>query len=179
MANRQMMVISVTAKDRPGIVAEVTEGIGRLDGNLADLSQTVLCGQFTMILLAGFPDGISVEQVQRELASSALSAVLVMPHDGAMSESGPPEHAYVLTAIGKDRRGLVAQISRFCLDRKVNILDLATHVEGDQYTMVLQVDLSSIDDVPLFQNELKMLGARCGLRTALQHNDIFKATNEV
>ena len=60
MADRQIMVISVMAKDRPGIVAEVTEGISVLGGNLADLRESVLCGHFTMILIAGFPPDVSV-----------------------------------------------------------------------------------------------------------------------
>ncbi|RKX42690.1 MAG: hypothetical protein DRP64_09445, partial [Verrucomicrobia bacterium] len=54
MIDRQIMAISVMAKDRPGIVAEVTAGISALDGNLADLRESVLCGYFTMILIAGF-----------------------------------------------------------------------------------------------------------------------------
>ena len=103
----------------------------------------------------------------------------VMTHDGVEEIEAPSELTYVLTAIGEDRGGLVAQVSRFCVDRQVNILDLASHAEGHQYTMILQVDLSKVGDVPTFQQELEALGEQCGLRTALQHTDIFKATNEV
>ncbi|MCF7849624.1 MAG: hypothetical protein K9M45_12300, partial [Kiritimatiellales bacterium] len=63
MADRQIMVIAVMSQDRPGIVAEVTEGISGLGGNLADLRESVLCGYFTMLLVAGFPPEVSLEQV--------------------------------------------------------------------------------------------------------------------
>jgi predicted amino acid-binding ACT domain protein len=73
----------------------------------------------------------------------------------------------------------VAQVSRFCCDHGVNILDLASHVENDQYTMMLQIDLSSIENVERFERELAAFGERTGLQIALQHNDIFRATNEI
>ena len=179
MAERQNMVISVMAQDRPGIVAEVTEGISALGGNLADLRESVLCGYFTMLLVAGFPTGISAAEVERGLSESTALKVSVVPHEGALTDAEVPEHAYVLSAVGRDRVGLVAQVSRFCCDRGANIHDLASHVEDDQYTMMLQIDLSGIPSLDAFKEELAVFGAESGLDLELQHNDIFRATNEI
>lgn len=179
MADRQIMVISVMAKDRPGIVAEVTEGIGALGGNLADLRESVLCGYFTMILIAGFPAGVSVEQVEESMARQTAANVLVALHEGSLAEVDRSEHTYVLTAVGRDRVGLVAQMSRFCFDRGINILDLASHTDADQYTMMLQIDLANIQSLEDFNGELARFGKKSGLNLVLQHNDIFRATNEI
>ena len=179
MVDRQIMAISVMAKDRPGIVAEVTEGISALGGNLADLRESVLCGYFTMILIAGFPSKTSVEEVEKALAASTASQVSVALHEGSLAEVEVPEQAYVLSAIGRDRIGLVAQVSRFCSDHEVNIHDLASHVEVDQYTMMLQIDLSGIPSLDAFKEELAAFGSKSGLDLELQHNDIFRATNEI
>ena len=179
MEDRQNMVISVMAQDRPGIVAEVTEGISALGGNLADLRESVLCGYFTMILVAGFPAGISVEEVEAGLAKSTALKVSVELHEGALADAELPEHAYVLSAAGRDRVGLVAQVSRFCCDRGVNIHDLASHVEDDRYTMMLQIDLSEIPSLNAFKEELAAFGGESGLDLELLHNDIFRATNEI
>lgn len=179
MADRQIMVISVMAKDRPGIVAEVTEGISSLDGNLADLRESVLCGYFTMILIAGFPVSVTVQAVESALADATASQVSVVPHEGEVSNETATNHAYVLSAVGRDRVGLVAQVSRFCFDRGVNILDLASHVEADQYTMMLQIDLSGIESLETFKKEIVAFGSASGLNLVLQHNDIFRATNEI
>ena len=179
MENGQNMVISVMAKDRPGIVAEVTGGIGALGGNLADLRESVLCGYFTMILVAAFPAAVSVEEVEAALAKATASKVAVELHKGSLETAGDTEHAYVLSAVGRDRVGLVAQVSRFCLDRNVNILDLASHVEGDQYTMMLQIDLANIQSLEAFREELSAFGQASGLALVLQHNEIFRATNEI
>jgi glycine cleavage system transcriptional repressor len=179
MADRQIMVISVMAKDRPGIVAEVTAGISELGGNLADLRESVLCGYFTMILIAGFPPGISVEEVESALAEATASQVSVTLHEGSLTEAEDTKHAYVLSAVGQDRVGLVAQVSRFCFERAVNILDLASHVEADQYTMMLQIDLSGIQSLDTFKEELSAFGKESRLNLVLQHNDIFRVTNEI
>lgn len=179
MADRQIMVISVMAKDRPGIVAEVTEGISNLKGNLADLRESVLCGYFTMIFIAGFSESVQPETVEQVLAQATGCQIQVLPHEGAFMNSGNTASAYVLTAVGRDRVGLVAQVSRFCMDRNINILDLASHVEVDQYTMMLQIDLSQQEDIARFQQDLAEFGRKSGLNLVLQHEDIFRATNEV
>ncbi len=179
MADRQIMVISVMAKDRPGIVAEVTEGISVLGGNLADLRESVLCGHFTMILIAGFPPEVSAQQVEKTLAKKTAARVSVELAEEPLPEVEDAENAYVLSAVGRDRVGLVAQVSRFCCDRGVNILDLASHVEDDQYTMMLQLDLSGIQSLDPFKADLSAFGKESGLNLVLQHNDIFRATNEI
>jgi len=173
------MVIAVMDRDRPGIVAEITEGISELGGNLADLSQTVLCGYFTMILVAGFPDGVSAGQIEETLSGRSRARILIADGQDLLPATESSEHVYVLSAIGRNRVGLVAQVSRFCCDHGVNILDLASSVENDQYTMMLQIDLSSIENVERFEKDLAVFGRHTGLHIALQHNDIFRATNEI
>lgn len=179
MADRQIMVISVMDRDRPGIVAEVTEGISALGGNLADLRESVLCGYFTMILIAGFPPKVAAEEVEAALTAATGSNVSVMLHAGSLAENGNTEHTYVLSAVGRDRIGLVAQVSRLCCNHGANILDLASHVEADQYTMMLQLDLSAVRSVEDFETALSAFGKANGLKLALQHNDIFRVTNEI
>ena len=179
MADRQIMVISVMDRDRPGIVAEVTEGIGAMGGNLADLRESVLCGYFTMILVASFPAGTTALQVEQALEKKTAARVSVEPATEPLTEAAGSEQVYVLSAVGRDRIGLVAMVSRFCFDRGINILDLASHVDGDQYTMMIQLDLSSIESLDKLQAELAAFGASSHLNLVLQHNDIFCATNEI
>lgn len=179
MDSEHSMVIAVMERDRPGIVADVTEAVSAMGGNLADLSQTVLHGYFTMILAAVFPSGLSALQIEQTLSKGIDSRVFVVEAECLPPELGNSEHVYVLSAIGRNRIGLVAQVSRFCCHRGVNILDLTSHAENDQYTMMLQIDLSSIENVESFEKDLIVFGKESGLHLALQHNDIFRATNEI
>ena len=74
------------------------------------------------------------ERFEQALAEGIDSRVFVIEAEFLAPETGPSEHIYVLSAIGRDRVGLVARVSRFCCDRGVNILDLTSHAEDDQYT---------------------------------------------
>lgn len=179
MQNKQIMVISVMDRDRPGIVAEVAEGINGLGGSLADLRQSVLCGWFTMIVVAGFSKDVSVEAVEKALSEKTSLRVSVACAREAAGRDTDLQHAYVLSAVGRDRIGLVAQVSRFCCDRGVNILDFSSHVADDQYTMMMLLDLSGFDSIDGLTDELAAFSDTTGLKLVLQHNDIFKAANEI
>ena len=179
MNKEQTMVISVMDRDRPGIVAEVTEGISALGGNLSDLRESVLCGYFTMILVASFPTKRSMQEIKETLSKKTASHVSVTLHEGSFLHEQEAQNTYVLSAVGRNRVGLVAQVSRFCCDRGVNVLDMASHVEGDQYTMMLQIDLTPIQSLEKFKADLSAFGITSDLHIALQHNDIFRATNEI
>ncbi len=45
-------VISVTGKDSVGIIAKVSAGCAEFDVNILDISQTVLKGYFSMLMVA-------------------------------------------------------------------------------------------------------------------------------
>ena len=63
MANE--FVLTMTAANRAGILSAVTRAMSDLDGDLRELSQTVVRGYFTMIFSAEFPDDLT-EDVVRE-----------------------------------------------------------------------------------------------------------------
>lgn len=175
------------AKDRPGIVADVTGIISDFKGNLADLSQTTLCGYFTMILVASFPDGTTTEKIREALSTGGrdrnpefsfeigIKETKILKRD----ESSPSESMYILTADGEDQIGLVAKVSAFCKAHKINILDLSTRAENERYTMILLLDMSSVKSLSQIRKALNEFSLKTGLNTELQHRDIFVATNEI
>jgi glycine cleavage system transcriptional repressor len=180
----KQMIISVMSKDRPGIIADVTGAIFELDGDLADLNQSVLCGYLTMILIATFDGSVTPEDVIAKLShtkSEIKFDVLVKLVDTPIEilKSQIPEKTYILTAQAKNKKGLVYGISSFCYQRDINILDLATTLADDQYTMILQLDLSHIASIKDVRDDLAEYAERTGLKVVLQHNDIFRVTNEV
>ena len=178
------MIISVMSKDRPGIIADVTGAIYELNGDLADLNQSVLCGYLTMILIATFDDSVTPEDVLAKLSHSKSAIkfdaiVKKMEAPIEILQTKVPEKTYILTAQGKNKRGLVHGISSFCYQRNINILDLATTLAEDQYTMILQLDLSHITSIKDVRDDLAGYAENTGLRVVLQHNDIFRVTHEI
>ena len=183
---QEQFVISIMSRDRVGIIYEISKVLSELGGNIADVRQSVLCGYFTMILLASFPSKVTKRAIERKLAEVDAnsetvieSAVKRVEERAVASFSPAPENAYVLTATGTDRVGIVAQVTYFCVQHNINILYLSTTVSDEAYVMMLMLDLDRSDPVDDVRKDLQSLAQETGLKLVLQHYDIFKAVNEI
>ena len=179
-------VVSIMSRDRVGIVYEISKSISELSGNIAEIRQSVLCGYFTMILLASFPKNVNQRDIERKLAevdahSETAIATVVKKVENNSHEYIKPgsEYTYVLTATGADRIGFVATVASFCKDHEINILDLSTTYSGGDYIMILLIDMTRCSSIVDVRSELKQFTQDTGLKIVLQHNDIFKAVNEI
>ena len=59
----QSFFLSISSRDRIGIVYQVSSAISELGGDIADLRQSVLRSHFTMILLASFPATVTQHEI--------------------------------------------------------------------------------------------------------------------
>jgi len=182
----QYYAISIMSKDRVGIIADVSQKIGQLNGNIADIRQSVLCGYFSMILLVAFPVDVSQVTIESKLAEinlfseAALAiAVKLISETISLPTNNFPGNTYVLTVTGQDRVGFVAAVTTFCAAKNINILDLSTTRKEDQYIMILFIDLTQSEGVETVRSELTQFSEMTGLRVALQHYNIFRAVNEI
>jgi len=180
----KQMIISVMSQDRPGIIADITGAIYELNGDLADLNQSILGGYLTMILIASFEEQVSrtdlLERISRIKSPTKLDVIvreMEMPIE--IAQAGLPTKTYIMTAQGRNKSGLVHGLSSFCFHNNINIMDLATTRKDDIYTMVLQLDLSKVESIADFRDALQKYGEQSGLNVLLQHHDLFKVTNEI
>ncbi|MBN1311935.1 MAG: ACT domain-containing protein [Anaerolineae bacterium] len=187
-SHHKQYVITILSRDRVGIIADVSGAISALEGDIADLRESVLRGYLTMILLVTFPVSQTAEAIRHSLqaintqrADMPPLDVIVRPADDALpaGQSSIPDDAYILTATGSDRIGFVASVSGFCARHNINILDLSTAVSEGAYTMILLVDLSQRSDIADIRRQLQAFGQESGLSLVLQHYAIFKTTNEI
>ena len=182
---QQQYVISIMCRDRVGLVYEITNAISELGGNIADLRQSVLCGYFTMILLAAFPADVEKRTIERKFAevdskSETVidTAVEKVPPQTPMSDPAP-QNVYVLTATGSDRVGLVATVTGFCAEHNILILDASTAVSAGEYVMILMIELDDRRAIGQVRTELQQYAEANNLKVVLQHHDIFQAVNEI
>ena len=178
-------VISVMFKDRVGIIADVTSAIKKIGGNLEDLSQTVMRGYFTMLLLAAFPEGTDVKHIQeafhavKGLENFEIGIVPFEQDDEAIAAESDDQALYVLTASGPDAPGLVASVAEYLRQKSMNIVDLTTKVSQGQYIMMFLVKLPPKTDVGKLKRSLQIATAEIGLKTELRHQALFKKTHEI
>jgi glycine cleavage system transcriptional repressor len=181
--NKQI-IISILSKDRPGIVADVASAIYELNGDLADLSQSVLRGYFNMTVMARFSTDVTIETILDKIKSInregplELSA-LELPREAADTPRPAIENVYVVTAQGENRTGLVASVASFCRDHAINILDYTTSLADGVYSMILEIDVSAAVSVETIRNDFSDMAKRVGLSVVVQNKKMFETINEI
>jgi glycine cleavage system transcriptional repressor len=184
MPDEQRYVISVMSVDRVGIIHDITEQILSLRGNIVGLSQTVMRGYFTVLVEAGFPNDLHAADVLDRLSKGGRTPdelqVLVAPRRASVPQTAKPRsETYVLTARGPDQPGIIHRIASFLAGHDVNFEDLYAYVDKGQFVMIAQATLPPSLPFERLQIDLEMLARDSEMEISLQHEDIFRAVNEV
>lgn len=86
----------------------------------------------------------------------------------------------VVTVIGKDRVGIVANISSVLASHNVNILDISQTIMQDLFAMIMLVDISQSDaELPELRKELEKKAEELGVQVIIQHEDIFRYMHRI
>ena len=67
-------IVSVIGKDKSGIIAKVSTALADKGVNIEDISQTIVQGNFTMIMVCELGDKISVSALAEALAKTGKEA---------------------------------------------------------------------------------------------------------
>ena len=180
-------MVSVMSRDQVGIVSEISQAIQLLEGNLADVRQSVLRDYFTMTLLVEFPSAVSPERLRAALLESevlATASIGILPYSGevvpsSVVEDSAANNEYMLTASGPDQPGLVAALSGYLRERGINIVDLSSCIANGEYTMIWQIALPPGLEIRKLTRSLELSMKPLGMRIGLRNLALFKATNEI
>ena len=86
----------------------------------------------------------------------------------------------IVTVIGKDRVGIIADVSQLLAQRGVNVLDISQTVLQDYFTMVMLVDAGGCTiTFAELTSLLRAEGERLGLEIRAQREDIFNAMHRI
>lgn len=179
------LVISIMHKDRTGIIADATEIISELKGNLEDISQTVLRGYFSMILVASFPDDVNQEKLEAALKGHpGLKDFTIGVKDYVKPQTEAPikrgDNIYLLTAAGPDQPGLVAATAKILKENQTNILDLSTCISPEgEYTMIMEIELPENHDAKSLKSMLQNELTKLNMGIEMRNYQLFRKTNEI
>ena len=86
----------------------------------------------------------------------------------------------IVTVVGKDRVGIIAQVSTQLANYQINILDISQTVMEGYFTMMMVVDTSAAE-LPLgdLAVALEEKGKEMGMSIRLQREDIFDAMHRI
>jgi len=164
--NLTHFAVTVISKDRPGIVADITEILYLLGCNLEDSSCTMLGGDFAIILIVSHEKPFNRSRLTGEFRSqfgrTGLHVhVRTLRNDDVrpIKEEG---ELCLISVYGSDQSGIVYRVTKELADRAVNITDLNTRLIGTKeepaYVLMLEAILPSgltVEDVELLLEKLK------------------------
>jgi ACT domain-containing protein len=97
-----------------------------------------------------------------------------------MSPAPVLDQHHIITVIGQDKTGIVAQVSSFLWQRKINIEEIQQGIMQGKFFMVMAVDASlSESKIPELSDELSRLGEQIGVKILIYDQGIFTAMHKV
>jgi glycine cleavage system transcriptional repressor len=180
-------IISVLGKDRPGIIAAVTQVLFQQDFNIEDVSQTILQNEFSGIFIVTGPDHSDAQSLCQALETFTISLNLhihVKLMDAALHQwTTTVCESFVITTRGPDRKGLVAQITAVLTAFNVNVTQLQAVFRGGnepgRNVMIYEVDIPADSDQQKLRAALRAKGRELNLEVNIQHKNVFEAINRI
>ena len=86
----------------------------------------------------------------------------------------------IITVIGKDTVGIIANVCTYLAENNVNILDISQTIVQDYFNMMMIVDTNAATkEFEVLSTELKEVGEQIGVKIKMQHEDIFNCMHRI
>ncbi len=171
------IVITATGKDKPGLTAEITEMIAAANGNIVDIEAFSMRGLFAIfIILDCCSISIPLENLKNQLLSLGKKIGLEVSIDSI--DSGRRKigkRLVLLTTLGKDRPGIVAEVSRFLSQNNANIERIRMIAYGELNAMEILIDINEINlPIEEFKEALNRACKEVGQDVVFQKDTVFR-----
>ncbi|MBD3344144.1 MAG: ACT domain-containing protein [Chitinivibrionales bacterium] len=176
-------VISLLTADEIGIVKKISSALYENGGNIDGMSQTVVHDYFTVVLTAAFDKPITDKEIraaiEAEFGSEDISVVVKPYRAEPRVMKSNADGRYVLTLFGKESPGILRTLTTYLAEKNINIEDYTFEIKGESVTHIGEISLPDKLDIQHIQQDLAVLLQPMDLRVSLQHENLFRATNEV
>lgn len=144
------LAISSIGKDQSGIVGAFTKVLYDYECNIEDASMTILCNQFSMILVISGPDSLNIEQFKDTLKEAGKNFALrtsinELDNNNGEHEAKNDSLPYMICVSGTDQKGIAYRITELLAKYKVNIADFNSKLIGKStnpvYVMMLETEI--------------------------------------
>jgi len=86
----------------------------------------------------------------------------------------------IITVLGKDRTGIVANVSTALFEENVNIEDIMQTIMDGIFVMAMLVDIGkSKKDIKVLRSRLEKVGQKIGMQIQIQHEKIFESMHRI
>ena len=86
----------------------------------------------------------------------------------------------ILTTVGEDQVGIIAGVSQYLAENKVNILDLSQTIMDGYFTMMMMVDVPENEkEFGVLAQEFADLGQKLGVEIRIRNEEIYRAMHHL
>jgi len=89
------------------------------------------------------------------------------------------EKRAVVSVVGKDQVGIIANVTEILSKNNINILDISQTILQDFFTMMMIVDVSGNEDLEKLEKQFDDVRKEMSLQIHIQLEDIFKTMHRV
>jgi glycine cleavage system transcriptional repressor len=183
----ERFILTVVGKDHPGIIAGIASTLFDHECNIHELNQTVLSDEFAMILLLQPTKNIDIKKLDESLKKRCekLEVTYFFRTAVAMPTTNiqPAKDRIIITVIGSDKTGIIADVTSVLADININIVELSAKPylihEITQYAVVARVEVDDDFDMISLTKALDDCANRLSVEIKVQSQEVFKAMHEV
>lgn len=172
-------MLFVQGKDRPGIIEKISGILFSAGANLEDVSMTLLEGQFAMML------SFEIENLKWGRLKNKTSVLKSKPWflnvdliliARSIQKKKKSEKSILISAIGKDRTGIVHRLSSGLAKMKANITNLDCRLlqrtkKNHLYSLALEVDLAKNSDLKKIKNVVRSWESELGVEVKIHSSE--------
>jgi len=183
---RKTINLSAIGFDSPGLVFKITKKVFELGGNIIDVEENCRRGLFSIFLIITFPytsDSInSITDSLKRIEDETGLKVILEEYDEREVNGLSEKENHLVTILGMDRPGLIANISGFFLKHNINIENCRMIARGEFFSMEMLIDsmgmatgqdLDRKKAIDHWKSELKDLCAGLDQSVVVQSENIF------
>lgn len=86
----------------------------------------------------------------------------------------------IITVVGKDTIGIIANVCQYLAQNHINILDISQTIVQDFFNMMMIVDMQDCDNTfEAIVNDLNEIGQNLGVQIKCQREDIFNKMHRI
>ena len=86
----------------------------------------------------------------------------------------------IITVVGRDTVGIIANICTYLAEKKINILDISQTIVSGYFNMMMIVDLSGCSaNFEVISGDLEKTGKDIGVVVKCQREDIFDSMHRI
>lgn len=86
----------------------------------------------------------------------------------------------ILTTVGEDQVGIIAGVSQYLAENRVNILDLSQTIMDGYFTMMMMVEVPENGrEFGTMARELADLGQKLGVEIRIRNEEIYRAMHQL